>query len=121
MGLQHLRHRIDTMRAARPAAHEAEQPHPTSGPKAMAGNRLIGVFGTGGEMPAGIAHESGKRELIKPDERRAHDPPRRLGPGAGPVSRLSAHWLFKRFLMRIAGCGTSLRAVRHTVTQLIDP
>ncbi len=59
-----LRNIINTVRAARPTPRNAEQGQPASGPKAMAGDRLIGIFRTGGQMAAMIAYKSRKRQLV---------------------------------------------------------
>jgi hypothetical protein len=44
------------------------------------------VFRTGRHMPAGIADKTGKRQLVKPHERRAEDTAGRLAPRAGPIA-----------------------------------
>src|SRR5690606_32299889 len=82
-----LRHEVDAMGAARPAAGEAEQAHEAPGPQAMAGDGLIGIFRAGGEMAARIADEAGKGELVEPHQPGAEKASGRLRPGAGPVAR----------------------------------
>lgn len=83
------RHGVMTMGAAWPAAHEPEQSHPPAGPQAIAGYGFIGILGTGRQMPAGIADETGKGQLVQPDESRPEEPPRGLPPRAAPVAGIS--------------------------------
>src|SRR5690606_10616105 len=64
----HFRHGIETVRAARAAAGDAEERQEAALPEAVARNRLVAVFGTGRQVPAGIADETGKRQLIEPDQ-----------------------------------------------------
>src|SRR4051794_31500203 len=65
---EHLRHLVEAAGAARAAAADAKQRHPAAGPKAVAGNRLVAIFGAGRDMAAGIADEAGQRQLVETDE-----------------------------------------------------
>jgi hypothetical protein len=51
----------------------------------MPRNRLIGVFGTCGQVPAVIADESGQCQLVQSHTSYAENAPWRLWPGAIPV------------------------------------
>jgi hypothetical protein len=57
------------MRAKRPAAHKAEQPHPPARPEPVPRDGLIGIFGAGRQMAAGIADEAGEGQLVEADGR----------------------------------------------------
>src|ERR1700751_2002788 len=57
-------HGIEAAGAAGSAARDAKQRHPSARPQTVAGNRLVTVFRTGRQVPAGIADETGKRQLI---------------------------------------------------------
>ena len=59
---------VDAMRAARSAAYDPKQPHPTAGPQAVTGNGLIGILRASRQVAAGIADETGKRQLIETHE-----------------------------------------------------
>src|SRR5262245_163736 len=80
------RHVVDPVRAAGTAAQHAKQAHPAAGPEPMPGDRLVGIFRTGRQMPAGIADKTRKRELVNPDECGAEEAAGRLVPRAGPVA-----------------------------------
>src|SRR5690606_17048514 len=77
------------MRATRPAAHDAEKAHPTTGPKPVSGDGFIGIFRTGGEMAAMVANEARKGELVEAHQASAEQAPARPLPRALPVACLA--------------------------------
>src|SRR5690606_7303781 len=83
------RHRIEPMRATRPAAHDAEEPHPTTGPKPVSGDSFIGIFRTGGEMAAMVANEARECELVEAHQASAEQAPGRPLPRPLPVACLA--------------------------------
>lgn len=87
-----LRDQIDPMGTTRTTTDDTEKAHEATGPKAVAGNRLIGIFRTGRKMPAGISNKAGQGKLIKAHQRGAEHAPRRSSPGSGPVSRTGARY-----------------------------
>lgn len=80
-----------------PAAHDAKQPHPAATPQSVTGDGFIGVFGTGWQMPAGIADKGRECHLIESHECRTQHSSWRLAPGIGKVPAIA----FGRSLARM--------------------
>jgi hypothetical protein len=80
-GAEIFGHIVDAVGAARAAATDPEQRHPSSVPQPVPGDGLIGIFRTGRQMAAGIADEPGERELIQTHQPGAQQPSRRFPPG----------------------------------------
>src|SRR5208337_3671336 len=50
------------------ASAKPRQRHPPAGPQAEAADRLIGIYGAGGQMPAFKSDEGGKGEAVGADQ-----------------------------------------------------
>ncbi len=78
-------------------------------------------------MPAGIADEAGKSELIEPHEACAEEPAGRGTPWTGPVSRADHHSGFEEDNIRntstvdSAKFGASTVAVCQITSKLTEP
>lgn len=68
------------MGAKRPAAGNTFSGHPSAHKQTIAGNRLICIFRTCGQMAATMPYKTGQRELIKAHESNTQKTPRRLSP-----------------------------------------
>src|SRR5690606_30654986 len=65
---------------------DAEQPHPTTGPKPVSGDSLIGIFRAGGKVAAMVANEARKCELVEAHQASADQAPARPLPPPLPVA-----------------------------------
>ena len=83
-----LRHRIVAGSPPRIAARDPHGGEPAAGKEAVAGDRLIGEFGTGRLVTAGIADEARQGELVEANEADAGEAARRPRPRSGIVAAL---------------------------------
>lgn len=87
---QFHRNAIDAMSSPGAAAHHPEQAHPASGPHAVAGDGLVGIFRAGRHVAAMLADQTGQRDLIRADKRSTEQAARCLAPGTIEVARTRA-------------------------------
>lgn len=94
--------------APRIASHQAAQRKHSPTYQAVAGNGLIGIFGTGRHKSAAIADKPRQGELIEAHQTNPQHPSWRLGPRATIISRITR-----------AGFGLAVHSVRRLV--FVDP
>ena len=82
-----LWHAVDPVCSIGAAADHSKQRHPASGPQTVAGNRLIGIFRTGGQMAAMLPNQARQCKLICAHQECTQYAPRRLAPFAVEIPR----------------------------------
>lgn len=114
------RNRIDALFSEWAASRHSEKAHPAAGPETMPGDRLVGIFRASGLVAAGVADESGQRQLIEAHDRRAQKAAGRLGPRPAEIARASvtmrgvraSPWMALRLLLQTASPFNSRRIPR---------